>query len=74
MRRLSERLVALAIAGAIALNYPVLVLFDHASLILGVPTLYLYLFSAWTVFILLVALAHLARPDPGVSRDERQSP
>ena len=53
---------ALAIAGVLALNYPLLQLFDRTALVLGIPTLYLYLFSAWAAFILLVAVA-LSRRD-----------
>ena len=53
--RRRERLVVLASAGVLALNYPLLQLFDDASLILGIPTLYLYLFLLWAALIGLVA-------------------
>ncbi len=62
MTRREERLTALAIAGVLALNYPLLQLFDRTALVLGIPTLYLYLFSAWAAFILLVAVV-LSRRD-----------
>lgn len=49
--RRSEKLVALAMAAAVALNYPILHLFGGSSLVLGLPLLYLYLFLVWAVVI-----------------------
>ncbi len=54
--RTRERLIALALAGALALNFPLLDLFDRAALLLGVPVLFLYLFGAWAALIGLTAL------------------
>ena len=45
--RRGERLVVLALAGVLALNYPLLELFNDARLVLGIPLLYLYLFLVW---------------------------
>ena len=56
-RRRRERLVALALLGLLALNYPLVALFNHTTLVLGIPLLYLYLFVAWLVVIVLVARA-----------------
>lgn len=56
-RRRRERLVALVVLGILALNYPLVALFSHARLVLGIPLLYLYLFLAWLVVIVLVARA-----------------
>ena len=42
-----ERLVVLALAGILALNYPLLELFNEPRLVLGIPLLYLYLFLVW---------------------------
>ena len=49
--RRGERLVVLALAGVLALNYPLLELFNDARLVLGIPLLYLYLFLVWGVLI-----------------------
>jgi len=49
--RRSEKLVALAVAAALALNYPILHLFGGSSLVLGIPLLYFYLFLVWAVVI-----------------------
>jgi hypothetical protein len=54
--RSNERLLALALIGALALNYPLLFIFSNASLVFGIPVLYLYLFLIWGAFILLATL------------------
>lgn len=56
-RRRRERLVALAMLGMLALNYPLVALFNHATLVAGIPLLYLYLFLSWLAIIALVARA-----------------
>ena len=55
-KRSNERLLALVIIGAIALNYPFISLFSITSLLFGIPVLYLYLFLVWGGFILLAAM------------------
>jgi hypothetical protein len=54
--RTRELLVALFLLGALLLVPPLLIIFNKATRILGVPTLYLYLFAVWTALIALVAL------------------
>ena len=49
--RRGERLVVLALAGVLALNYPLLELFNDARLVFGIPLLYLYLFVVWGALI-----------------------
>ena len=46
----------LFLLGVLVLNYPLLHLFGAASLWLGIPVLYLYLFICWLVLIVLIAL------------------
>jgi RsiW-degrading membrane proteinase PrsW (M82 family) len=55
-RSRSQRLIALALLGVLALNYPLLAVFTDARLFLGIPVFYLYLFFVWGTFILLCAL------------------
>lgn len=57
MPRALQRLVALALAAGVALNFPLLSLFDRATLVFGVPVLWCYLFVVWAVVIGLAALA-----------------
>ncbi len=45
--RRGERMVVLTLAGVLTLNYPLLELFNEASLVFGIPLLYLYLFLVW---------------------------
>jgi hypothetical protein len=52
-----ERLVALFLLGVLIFTPPLLGIFNTPDRILGLPTLYLYLFAAWTLLIVLVALA-----------------
>ena len=52
-----ESIIILFVVGALALNYPLLDLFDRAALPLGIPLLYLYLYLVWLAIIaLLVAI------------------
>ena len=55
--RTSELLVALFLLGVLLLAPPLLIIFNTANRILGVPTLFLYLFAVWGALIALVALA-----------------
>lgn len=52
-----ERLVALFLLGVLLFTPPFLGIFNTPDRILGLPTLYLYLFTAWTLLIVLVTLA-----------------
>lgn len=54
MRKRNERITMLAVGGTLALNYPWLSLFSADQFLLGIPSLYLYLFLVWGVFIALV--------------------
>ncbi len=67
-RKRNERLVALVLVGALALNYPLLSVFSDARLLFGIPVLYLYLFGGWAAFIALTALITERSPteDPAV--------
>jgi len=51
VKRQNERLVALLIAGALALSFPLLSLFIRFRLVCGVPLLYFYLFFVWALII-----------------------
>jgi len=50
----NKRLVSLFLLGAVFFNYPLLSLFNHKSYVLGVPILYLYIFSLWLLMIVLM--------------------
>ena len=51
-----QRLVALFLLGLLLFNYPLLHLFESATHVLGIPLLYAYVFVAWTLLIVLMAL------------------
>ena len=42
--------------GIVLFNFPVLALFNVAGTVLGIPVLYAYIFAAWTLLIVLLAL------------------
>jgi hypothetical protein len=68
-----ERLVALFILGAFLFSPPLLSIFNRAAQPLGVPLLYLYLFLAWALLIVLTALL-VERAEEGGERPPRQGP
>lgn len=55
-QRRSSRLVAVALLAFLLFNYPLLSLFDVDTLVLGVPLVWLYVFSAWALVIALVGV------------------
>ena len=54
--RRNERLVGLFLLGCLLFNFPLLALFNVRATVLGVPLLYAYLFVAWGLLVVLVAL------------------
>ncbi len=50
------RLVALCMLGAILFNFPILAIFNKPGTVLGIPTLYAYIFVAWALLIAAMAL------------------
>jgi len=55
IRRKIQRLLVLLAFGCLALNYPLLALFNKTVLWFGIPLLYLYLFVFWILFIACIA-------------------
>ena len=58
-----RRLVGLFLLGLVLFNFPILCLFDRPVLALGIPVLYLYLFGAWSLIIMLIMLVDRSAPD-----------
>jgi hypothetical protein len=54
--RKGERLVGLFLLGCLFFNFPLLALFNVRATVFGIPLLYAYLFSAWALLIVLVAV------------------
>jgi hypothetical protein len=67
--RTREFLVALFLLGVLLFAPPLLLIFNKATRILGVPTLYLYLFAVWAALIALIALAVERARDPLAETD-----
>jgi hypothetical protein len=51
-----QRFAAVFLLGCVAFNYPFLYLFNTQGHVFGVPLLYAYVFLAWAVVVLLLAL------------------
>jgi hypothetical protein len=58
-----RRLVGLFLLGMLLFNFPLLHLFNRSVLALGIPVLYLYLFAAWSLIILLILMISRSKPD-----------
>jgi hypothetical protein len=56
MKEVTEKLVLFFVLGAVLINFPVLAIFDRATMIGGVPLLYLYVFGVWVIGIVAVLL------------------
>lgn len=54
--RQNDQLVVLFLLGVLAMNYPLLAMFDRSFSWQGIPVLYLYLFGSWLLFIFLLAI------------------
>ena len=54
--RKAQRFVALCMLGILLFNYPILAIFNVPGSVLGVPLLYAYIFAAWALLIVLMAL------------------
>jgi hypothetical protein len=51
----TQRLIALAVAGAVMLNFPLLTLWDADATVFGLPLLPVALFTSWGVLIACAA-------------------
>jgi len=45
----AQRLVALCMLGVVLFNYPMLAVFNVAATVFGIPVLYAYIFTAWSL-------------------------
>lgn len=52
-----QRLAALCMLGILLFNYPMLAVFNVAATIFGVPVLYAYMFTVWS--LLIAGMAYL---------------
>jgi hypothetical protein len=51
---LTDKLALLFAAAAVALNFPVLAIFNREGTLAGIPVLYVYLFGIWLIVIAAV--------------------
>jgi hypothetical protein len=58
-----QRLVAVFLLGCVLFNYPLLSLFNKPGKIFDVPLLYIYIFGAWALLIVVMAYVIERRRD-----------
>ncbi len=51
-----QRLVAIFLMGCVLLNYPILALFARPVELAGIPLLFAWVFAAWVLLIVLMAV------------------
>jgi hypothetical protein len=59
---IGERSVAAFLLGFLALNAPILSIFNAEVRLFGIPLLYLYLFLVWSAVVVLTAMISGLRP------------
>ncbi len=50
----NPKLAALFLLGCMLFNYPLMSLFNVGTIFFGIPLLYLYIFSVWLLFVMLI--------------------
>jgi hypothetical protein len=51
-----QKAIAITIFLICLLNFPILSLFNKAIFVLGIPLVYIYIFSVWIIGIIIIAL------------------
>lgn len=55
---LNQRLVSIFLLGCLLFTFPILAIFNSSrTTVFGIPILYAFLFGAWAVLIVLMAIA-----------------
>lgn len=62
---LGDRLIALFLLGILLLTPPAMAIFNVDRLVFGIPLLFLYLFGAWILIVLLMAIVLRTARHPG---------
>lgn len=62
-KKKTSRLIILFLLGSLLLNFPILSLFNSKGFLLDVPLLYLYIFTVWTLLVVLIGLIMRKTPD-----------
>lgn len=52
----NKRLVGLFLLGCVLFNYPILHLFNLERFLAGLPLIYVYMFTVWSLLIVAIAL------------------
>ncbi|MEI6987661.1 MAG: hypothetical protein WCK65_16220 [Rhodospirillaceae bacterium] len=71
-RSRNDRLIALFLLGGVFFSPLLLRVFGNATTVFGCPVLFVYVFAAWAVLVLLTALALERRTDEKNQQDRGQ--
>ncbi|EAZ94424.1 hypothetical protein FBBAL38_12040 [Flavobacteria bacterium BAL38] len=52
-KRHQQKLVVFSLILVLVFNLPIVLLFDSADALLGMPIIYIYIFSAWLISVLM---------------------
>ena len=66
-------LIVLAVGGLLALNYPLLSLFDRSASVFGIPLPFVHLFVVWALLIGGIAVLAEQQDVNGVTKDANDS-
>jgi len=70
--RRGQRLISLLIGGLVLLNFPLLSIFSGNTFVYGIPVLYFYLFSVWSLIIGATAFVLRRKPSGSEAASDRQ--
>lgn len=66
----NPRLIALCVAGAVLLNFPLLTLWDSRTMVFGLPMMPLALFVGWAILIGIAAWIVESKKQPDGDGEE----
>lgn len=65
----TTRLIGLFLLGYLLFNHPLISLFNHPTMVWGIPLLYVYLFGVWALIIILMALIAKGKSRPSTGKE-----
>jgi hypothetical protein len=70
----TNRFIGLFLLGNFLFCYPILTLFNHNTMVWGIPLFFLYFFFAWVLLILLMIRCTQKRPDTHLNKGVPRTP
>jgi hypothetical protein len=67
----NKRLFCLFLLGCLIFNHPIISLFNHEIFIFGIPLVFVFLFCAWALII--IAMALITRIPPKMHHEQKDA-